>query len=244
MSDRSSPAGLIAAGLFLAVGILGAGWLVAEAFVEGRKPVRQVTVKGLSERIVTADIANWPLRFTAAGNDLATAQSKIEADTSAIRAFLEEGGVPAADIQPQRLQVVDQLAQQYRSGPLQGNRFIITKTVLVRSTAVDTVEGISRETGDLVRRGIILTDATGPTYSFTLLNDIKPEMIAEATEAARESAEQFAADSGSEVGAILRANQGYFQILPLVADMYGMGEAGQIDKKVRVVTTVDYLLED
>ncbi|MEM9751433.1 MAG: SIMPL domain-containing protein, partial [Pseudomonadota bacterium] len=93
--------------------------------------------------------------------------------------------------------------------------------------------------------GVVLSDAIGPTYSFTQLNAIKPEMIAEATRNARASAEQFAADAGSDVGEILRANQGVFQILPRAgADSYGMGEATQIEKRVRVVATLDFALSD
>ena len=157
---------------------------------------------------------------------------------------LTDGGLPLEDVYPQRLEVVDQLAQQYRAGPIQGNRFIITRTLLVRSDDVRKVEELSGNTGAIVKDGVIISDATGPSYSFTKLNEIKPEMIAEATKDARASAERFAADSNSDVGAILKANQGYFQILPLVADMYGGGESGQIEKIVRVVTTIDYLLED
>ena len=38
------------------------------------------------------------------------------------------------------------------------------------------------------------------SYTFTALNEIKPEMVAEATKDARASAQQFAKDSGSAVG--------------------------------------------
>ncbi|MEL7028601.1 MAG: SIMPL domain-containing protein [Pseudomonadota bacterium] len=244
MQGPSSGAVMIA-GLLVAIGVGIGGYFVGDGFYEGRQSARYVTVKGLAERPVKADVATWPLRFTATGDDLGSAQAKIEADARALLAFLAERGLPAADAKLQRLEVVDQLAQQYRSGPLQGNRFIITQTVLVRTEAVDLVASLSRDLGELVKSGIVLQDQMGPTYAFTGLNDIKPEMIAEATRNARDSAERFAADSGSSVGSILRANQGVFQILPLVqGEMYGVGEAGQIDKKVRVVATVDYLLDD
>ncbi len=244
MAQGGSNGGLMIGGLLVAFGIAVSGFFIGDGFLEGRKQTRFVTVKGLAERTVRADIADWPLRFTAAGDDLSMVQDKIEADTNTITNFLVQGGVPKDDIIPQRLEVVDQLAQQYRQGSIQGNRFIITRTVLARSGEVDTLEKLSRDTGDIVKQGVILSDMTGPSFSFTGLNAIKPEMIAEATKNARASAEQFAADSGSEVGAILRANQGYFQILPLVQDRYGMGETAQSDKIVRVVTTIDYLLED
>jgi hypothetical protein len=50
------------------------------------------------------------------------------------------------------------------------------------------------------------------TYNFTKLNDVKPEMIAMATQDARRAAEQFARDSDTAVGGIRSATQGYFSI--------------------------------
>ena len=78
-------------------------------------------------------------------------------------------------------------------------------------------------------------------YSFTKLNDIKPQMVAAATKDARAAAEQFAKDSGADVGGIKSATQGYFSI----DARDGEGGEGGSDtpyKKVRVVTTVDFYL--
>jgi hypothetical protein len=68
-------------------------------------------------------------------------------------------------------------------------------------------------------------------------------MIAEATKHARQSAEQFAKDSGASVGSIQSASQGYFSVGPRDGDSDEEGESGGSGspfQKVRVVTTVDY----
>ena len=77
----------------------------------------------------------------------------------------------------------------------------------------------------------------GVEYLFNGLNAIKPQMIAEATQNARKAAEQFARDSGSQVGKIKRASQGLFSIDDAAP---GLPER----KSVRVVTTVEYILSD
>jgi hypothetical protein len=77
---------------------------------------------------------------------------------------------------------------------------------------------------------------------FTRLNDLKPAMIAEATANARAAAEQFARDSGSAPGDIRQANQGVFVILPR-DQAPGINESSQLQKIVRVVSTVQYLLD-
>jgi hypothetical protein len=136
------------------------------------------------------------------------------------------------------------LANPYRSGPV-SSRFIVAQTLLLRTTDVDAVAAASQRVGDLVDAGVVLSAEghAGPSYLFTRLNDVKPDMIAEATRRAREGAEQFARDSGSRVGGIRRANQGLFQIQPR-DDAPGVREDQQIAKTVRVVSTLDYLLID
>ncbi|HET8726158.1 MAG TPA: SIMPL domain-containing protein [Alphaproteobacteria bacterium] len=214
--------------------------------MEARTGDRYVTVKGVAERSVKADLALWPLRFVATGNDLSSVQDKIEADTNTVTNFLTRAGTPAEEIELQGLEVTDLLAQAYRSGPVE-SRFIVAQTLLVRSADVDRIKATSQRIGELVSAGVVLSNEmmplAGPYYAFTGLNDIKPGMIAEATRNARAGAEQFAADSGSAVGGIRRANQGVFQILAQ-NDTPGLDEAKQINKTVRVVSTLDFYLTD
>ena len=102
--------GLIGAAL-IALGVVGAGWLIDDGFYKGRASEHYVTVKGLAETFVTADLAIWPLRYTATGNDLNQVQAKIDADGAEITAFLTREGIAAEAIQPQRVEVTDLLAQ-------------------------------------------------------------------------------------------------------------------------------------
>lgn len=240
MSD--GPFGLVA-GIAIAAGVAFAGLQIGEGFYEGRKAERYVTVKGLAERDVTADLALWRLRFTATGNDLAAVQRQIDADTATITGFLVGRGVAADEISLERLEVTDLLAQAYRSGGIGEARYIVSQTLLLRTQNVGLVSTLSRETGDLVRQGVVLADLGGPTYAFNGLNEIKPELIAEATAAARTGAAEFAANSGTTLGGILRANQGVIVIRPR-DDTGGISEESQLEKTVRVVATVDYSLQD
>lgn len=237
-------ASIILGSILIAIGTASAGYFIGDGFYEGRKTERRVTVRGLAERETRANIANWKLRFTAASNNLSEAQAKIESDYLKLKNFLIGAGLTNDEINLGQLEVIDQKAQQYRSNVIDNNRFIITQNVSVRSNQVDLVEQLSRQTGDLVKQGLILQDNQGPSFVFTNLNDVKPDMIAAATKDAREAAEKFAEDSGARVGNILRASQGYFSIEPLVPTDDYRGAAGQIGKKVRVVTTIDYALED
>jgi hypothetical protein len=236
----------IAAAL-LAVGIALAGWFVGNGFIKGRTADRYVSVKGVSERDVVADIALWPIRFASSDNSLAEAQRKFDASRTAILAFLEKNGIAGDRTELQSFEVMDAMADRYRSDQVL-SRFIVNGTMMVRVDDPALVQRASQGVGELAQSGVVIQSGSqygggGPTYLFTKLNDAKPEMIAEATASAREAAEQFAKDSGSRLGPIRQASQGVFQILPRDRAQ-GAGEESQLNKTVRVVTTVEYYLED
>jgi hypothetical protein len=229
--------------VILGLGLAGAGFLIGRGFERGRSADRYVTVKGLAESFVTADLAVWPLRITATGGDLARVQEQIDRDLATVTEFLTEQEIEPETIQPQRVEVTDLLAQPYRPEGVGDNRFIVAQTIIVRSEQVDRIARLNQQTGEIVKRGVVLADTGGPTYLFTRLNEIKPELLAEATRNARLSAEQFAADSGSSIAEIRHASQGLFEILPR-DPAPGLMEANQVDKKIRVVSTIEYRLVD
>ena len=241
-----SPERLFAA-LIFASGIATAGWLVGEGVARGRAADRYVTVKGIAEREVKADVALWPLRLTASDNDLARAHSQLESSFAKLRDFLVREGFDLAESQVQSFSVTDANAREYGSANAKQNRFIIQQTLVVRSRDPDKVQAVSAKISELVGAGVVFSSGNeygggGPIFIFTGLNELKPAMIAEATGRAREAAQQFAKDSGSPLGGIRRASQGLFEILPRDA-IPGASESSQLRKIVRVVTTVDYLLE-
>lgn len=241
MAERADHGGA----LFLAVGIIVAGFLIGRGFSEGRKADQYVTVKGVVEREVTSDTALWPLRYIATDDDLGRAQAKIETSRKAILEFLARQGIDSSAIELQGLAVEDRLAQNWGGGNVQ-SRFTITQTVMVRSNDAEKIRAASQKVGELVDAGVVLSSSGGwsggPTYLFTKLNDHKPDMIAEATRNAREAADKFAQDSGSKLGDIRRASQGVFEILPRDRAP-GIGEDSQLEKTLRVVTTVEWTLE-
>jgi uncharacterized protein len=230
----------------LGVAIALAGAFVGSGFRAGRAADRIVTVKGMSEREVQADLALWPLQIVTADNDLASAQSRMARMVALTRTFLTDEGIPSEQVTIQSFKVTDAQANPYQSGSVT-NRFIITQTLLGRSEDTALLHATSQRVGGLVDSGVVFTSGQeygpgGPTYLFTRINDLKPEMLAEATARAREAAEEFALASGSRVGKIRRASQGVFQILPR-DPAPGQQEENQLFKTVRVVTTVEYLLE-
>jgi hypothetical protein len=220
----------------LAVGMVVGGYLLGDGLRRSREADRSVTVRGLAERDVTADLATWTIAYSATAGDLATAQASVDNDSKQIRAFFAELGFPADTLQPTGVNVTTLTDNGVTS-------FTVRQRMALRTTDIKRAQNAVRRQFDLVRRGVMLEEGSGMAYTFTRLNAIKPPMVAEATVDARHSAEQFAKDSGTSVGGIKSATQGYFEVTARDGD--GGGGWGVSDspfKKVRVVTTIDFYL--
>jgi hypothetical protein len=241
MTDRSPIQTLI-----LAVALIVAGFAVGRGLERFRSADRAVTVKGVAERVVEADVALWPLRLVAADNDLDVARRKIETDRRTVERFLARHGIDSAGTELQAFNVTDTRAQTY-GGASAANRYVIQTTLMVRTADLDAIARASQSVSELVSAGVVLSSggeygSSGPTYLFTKLNDHKPEMLADATANARKAAEEFAKQSHARVGGIRRAYQGVFEILPR-DQAPGVFEGSQRQKTLRVVTTLEYALE-
>lgn len=221
----------------LSVSIMVGGYLLGDGLLRARMADRAVTVRGLAEREVTADLATWTISYSARSEDLAAAQRDIDRDTEAIRAFFTELGFEAEALQPSGVNV-----SQYNNNYGQQS-YTIRQRLQLRTTDIDRAQTAVARQFELVRRGVVLEEGSGMTFTFTGLNEIKPEMVAEATQDARAAANQFAEDSGTNVGGIRSATQGYFSISSRDGDAGGYGVADTPYKLVRVVTTIDFYLD-
>ena len=239
--DRATiPAAIVAIGLALG------GLAVGSGFARARAADRYVTVKGVAEREVKANLAIWPLRVVGADNDLTTANKKVAANVEGVRQFLGRHGLDTNQVQLSDFSVTDALASEYTPERPPTNRYVVKQTMLVRSNQPDRVLAASQQVSELAAIGVVVSSGSGemgngPTFVFSGLNQLKPTMIADATARAREAAEQFAHDSHSDLGGIRQANQGVFEILPR-DQAAGISEESQINKVVRVVSTIDYYL--
>lgn len=232
-------AALVLGGM-IAIGLMGLGVIAGNSALEVKGLERTVTVKGLAEREVPADLAVWPIRFAEAGNDLSQVYAALERNSTRIVQFLTEQGFPAAEISVAAPTVNDKLAQQYGGNGAIGLRYAASQAVTVRSSNIDLVRASVRRIAELGKTGIVFSGSEyqGQTeYLFTGLNALKPQMIEEATRSAREVADKFAKDSASQLGKIRSANQGQFSVENLDSSTPHV-------KKVRVVSTVEYYLSD
>lgn len=226
------------AGLAIMVGLIVSGAMLPRAVGKFKAAERTVTVKGLCEREVPADKVIWPIKYKVVGNDLSQVYSEIESKNAEIKSFLENGGITPEEYSTAVPSVSDKYAQEYGSND-RAFRYVATSIITVCTKDVDKVLKLMSSQNALIKKGIApeLDWDTKIQFSFEGLNELKPEMIQEATRNAREVALKFASDSQSRLGKIRSASQGTFSIEDRDSN------TPQI-KKVRVVTGVVYYLNN
>ena len=226
-------------GVFIFLGLAFLGFFIGSSAIKFKEYERTVIVKGLSEKEYPADIALWPIHFSAAGNDLTELYESIEKNANEIISFLKANGFEKQEINKSPPGIIDKLAQGYEKSKIEF-RYYATQTITVYSNKIESVRSTMNKLAELGKKGIALTEGgyqNTTEYLFTRLNEIKPNMVEEATTKAREVAEKFAKNSNSKLGKIKRARQGQFSIK-------NRDKNNPHIKKVRVVSTIEYYLSD
>lgn len=226
-------------GVSLIVGLSALGYLLGSYAISVKEYERTVSVRGLAEREVQADVVIWPIQFTHADNDLEALYRLVDASNSKILTFLQSNGIDASSVTLAPPAITDRLAQLYGSGTPVEFRYSAQQSLTVYSADIAGVRALMGSMSELGREGIVFSGGDynlRPEYIFNRLNDIKPAMIEEATREARAAAQKFAADSQSALGNIRKASQGQFSI-------NDRDRNNPHIKNVRVVVSVEYYLK-
>jgi hypothetical protein len=231
---------LILVAVVVSAGISTAGYFVGRTHYNAKVGINTAEVKGLAERRVQADRGYWKIQYTVSGSgttQVAKLYEKSEADQAQIVQLLIDSGFDKSEISPG---VIDYQKREFRD---ENQKLVEEKHVLVGSIDVETknvrlLSDVRAKLNKLIAQGLDIQN-NAPAYYFTQLNQIKPEMVKEATTNARIAAAEFAKDAGVKVGAIRDAQQGGFVIRD-VGEEYG--DTKNLEKDVRLVTTITFYL--
>lgn len=230
---------LVVSSIILAIGVVVLGFCIKAGLDSFANNSRVVTVKGLAEREVKADKVIWPIVYKELGNDLATLYNTVNTKNKIVLDMLREKGITNNEINTS-IDVTDMQADSY-SADRSPYRYRVSSIITVNTNKVDAVRELLDRQLSLIQKGVAVTfsNYSYPSiqFDYTGLNTVKPDMIKEATKNARKAAEQFASDSESTLGKIKSANQGQFSI-------EDRDQNTPYIKKIRVVTTIQYMLED
>ena len=225
----------VIASALIAVGIALMGLFIKAGIDNFANKDRKVTVKGLAEREVPADKVTWSIGTKVTGNDLPLLYENINIQTDKIRRFLRQNGLEEKEITVNPPSISDLEAREW--GDNQKNfRYIVTTTITVATNKVTEVNAAIFKQAELLKQGVAIENSS-PDYEYASFQKMKPEMMAEAIKNAQKTAEQFAEASNCDLGSIQTAGQGQFEI-------EDRDQNTPYIKKLRVVTTITYSLDD
>ncbi|MET0066650.1 MAG: SIMPL domain-containing protein [Candidatus Thiodiazotropha sp.] len=240
--NKDNQGGLFFLGLFVAIGLGFAGHFIGQTLYNAKVALNTAEVKGLAERRVRADRVNWTVSHRVSGKsreEIPALYQQAEKHQQAIIDLLKSNNFEDSEIQ---VGVFNYQYLEYRdeNQRLVDESHILAGSISVESNKIEQISEVRGKVNKLIAEGIDIDNGT-PAYRFTGLNQIKPEMLSEATKNARIAANEFAKNAGVKVGGIRSATQGSFFIRD-AGEEYG--DTTKIDKDVRVVTTITFYLTD
>lgn len=246
----------VVSAIIVSAGIFSAGFCIGKGIYLTRFLNKSITVKGLTERDVKSDLGIWEIDYREIGDNLGDLNKRLQNDQSQIIEFLKKRGFKPEEMALQPIKLEDKLANAYQANNTPAalaQRYILTAGIRVRTEQVDLIQAANQALGNLLELGISIVDSgsisPNPSYYYTKLDAIRPNMMADATKSARLVAEQFAKDSNIQLVGIQKASQGVFQIMgrdtsTLNTDWSSNQSAiGSIEKKIRLVTTIEYQIK-
>lgn len=242
MNTPSRPVVSLLPAVVIALGIAAAGYFASQTISNSKIAINTAEAKGLSERRVSADTVTWSVYFNVTGkskDELPTLYTEAEKQQILIKELLIKEGLGEEEIQ---LGILDYGSREYRNQEqiVVDESHWVSGSLSVESNKVTLIPQIRLSVNKLIAQGVDITNPS-PSYHFTKLNDIKPEMLSEAARNARIAANEFAENAGAEVGRIRSATQGAFIIVDVGEDS---GDTSKLEKNVRVVTNIEFYLKD
>lgn len=205
-----------------------------------------ISVTGSAEKKITSDYIVWNSYFSRRETELKKAYENIRGDLEKVKSYLLSKGVKEGEI------VVSQIGTKvvYKKNE-KGNDtndiegYLLAQGIEVRSNDVKKIEDISRQSTELINQDIQFI-SQAPDFFYTKLADLKIEMLAKATQDAKQRAVSMAQSTGNKVGAIRSAKMGVFQITPVTStdvSWYGENDTSSFEKKVMAVVTASFAIE-
>ncbi|MBM3875902.1 MAG: SIMPL domain-containing protein [Verrucomicrobia bacterium] len=236
----------VVAGLALAAGLVLSAMIATRAWIKIHE-THSIAVTGSARKNIRADLIVWKASFLSEAKSLIEAQTALKADSAKVLAFLQSRGVTDAVFQPIKIEEVRGREFRDTKGNFDERTFSyrLTQPVEIRSTDLDRVMQMDRESASLVGQGVLFTAAT-PQFIYTKAGETKIEMLGEATKDARARAALIAQQGGSRIGGLQSARMGVFQITPLHSSQTsweGMNDTTSLEKTVTAVVTATFSLK-
>jgi len=238
---------IIVLGVCIAVATIASSVILSSGFLKVMKFTKeQIKVTGSATKEIKSDYIVWKGIFARRDVDLKLAHQRLKEDLEKVQRYLLGRGISEKELiiyQVDTTVLYKKNEKGYNTNDIQGYK--VRQGFEVRSKEVDKITKISRESTELIQQGVEFESAA-PEYFYTKLDELKVEMLAKATENAKQRAESMVKATGNKIGFMRNARMGVFQITPVTStevSNWGVNDTTSLDKKVMAVVTVSFAIE-
>jgi hypothetical protein len=234
------------AGVALAIGLVLSSIIFGWFYSKSKKGDEAITVTGSAKKRIKSDLVVWSAGVSAQSAQLTDAYRQLSESVPRIKQYLVSKGIPDDQMMVSSITTTT-LKKQDSNGneTSEITGYSLRQEVEVRSTDVDKIAQIAREATELINQGILI-ESNPPRFYYTLIGDLKIEMLGEAAKDAKLRAEKIAASTGNSIGAVRSARMGVLQITAAdsteVSDS-GIYDTGTIDKDMTAVVNVSFAVD-
>jgi len=227
------------AAALLGVGIVLASLVFGLFFFESRRPQQTITVVGTASKQYEADTVKWSLSLTERTglDDLAGGRRRLYDSLQEMLHFLRESGVDDSEVTI----IPPSVYEFYGSSGIEGYR--LEQQVYVISQDVDTIDNLALEVLPQLDTDLDVYNSR-LEYFYSNLDELKKDMVGEATQNARERALEMLKGSDMSLGKLRTLRQGVFQITqPHSTEVSSMGIHDTSTKSKQISVTAHATFE-
>lgn len=201
--------------IIIGIAFIAGVWVAASAYRAKTASVETITVTGSADKDFVSDLIVWTGSYSRKSMDLKAAYAQLKEDESVVRNYLSTKGVPADKMVFSAIEINKEFNYETdANGRSAGQKFTgynLVQTVRIESNEVNKINDISRQSTELIEKGIEFT-SQAPLFYYTQLTDIKMDLLAKASADGKQRAEIIAKNAGSKLGGLRKATLGVFQI--------------------------------
>lgn len=243
MSDKHQ---LTLFGVIIAIGVIFSTYLVTDVIRDVRLSHQIIKVRGYAEKKVTSDLAVWDIMVKNRTKDIAGGYAVIENGKREILNFLEQNQVESGETKIYSVSIEEKKKKKDYLETNELEHFLMIQKITITSQNVEKISNLSTRIDRLIKKGIEI-HSDPPKYYYSKVNEIKSDLLADATRDARERAGMLAEGSGVKLGFLRAARQGQFSIRPAnstsISSSGPYDDVSAVNKKITAVVTVDYSMK-
>ncbi len=233
-------------GVALAIGLVLSSLIFGWFYSNAKKGDEAVTVTGSARKRIKSDLVVWSAGVSYQAPQLADAYRSLSENIPRVKQYLISKGIAENQITVSSISTVTLKKQDENGGETSEiTGYSLRQQIEVRSNEVDKIAQIAREATELINQGILI-ESNSPQYYYTLIGDLKIEMLGEAARDAKTRAERIADSTGNKIGAVRSARMGVMQITAAdsteVSDG-GISDTTTIDKDVTAVVNISFAVD-